>query len=787
MAFDTSQPAFQSLRDIVAERTTSLVFWIGSGLSVDADLPTWVGLKSRLIQTLKGKARSMEEPDSTKLLRRAAVIETQHNNWLAFQMLRAELGRTTYQSTIRESMSNAITVTIPSIYTQIWRLSPYGVLNLNIDGIATRAYTQVNPGKGLTEFYGRDAGDRVHILKSPQAFIANLHGKAEDSSSWVFAKDELDNLFSKAGYEEFIRICLSTNTLVFWGISADDLAVGGHLEILSQLGIDTGVHYWITNRRDSETDRWAERNNIRVIRYISVDGNHAELQELCQELISARPREEEVNFTPIVLKESLPIEGVLPTPEELSREDAETIRTILNSKASEILRDASPEGYEEYAKFSTNYDEAIYRAWYTSTSEGHDQLLGYTLDSEIARGAFGKVYRSQAPDGSAVAIKVLLEDVRRDQSLLQCFRRGVRSMRILSDRNVDGMVAYKEASEIPAFVVMEWIDGPNLNDAVKARQLDDWTTILRTASDVAKVIRKAHLLPERVLHRDLRPSNIMLNKFYSDHENWEVCVLDFDLSWHRDAPEISIVPANTSLGYLAPEQISQMQEVSTRHAAVDSFGMGMLLYFMASRRDPVPAQHLHETWKNDVIKVCGELRCRDWRSVPYRFGRLILNSTTHRQSDRWDMSQIEKELDRLYLAVLCPNKVESAEMIAEEVIARTQFAESYDWDPDRNQVNLSLSNGTQLSLLGNEADQLLYLELEWTNTEQQEHRRVSRWMPQAIRTANDILKSSGWKANFEQKFQSMQISATMSCYPLLNRLDECARNIDRAMEALRLD
>lgn len=149
-------------------------------------------------------------------------------------------------------------------------------------------------------------------------------------------------------------------------------------------------------------------------------------------------------------------------------------------------------------------------------------------------------------------------------------------MKILGDSGVEGMVPYRKAFEIPACVVMDWIDGPNLDNAVSSGQTQDWKLILRIGSDMADIVRRGHVLPERVLHRDIRPSNAMLRGFYSNPDKWDVVVLDFDLSWHRGALERSVIHGSAMLGYLAPEQIQTIPYVSTRHAAVDSFGMGMV-------------------------------------------------------------------------------------------------------------------------------------------------------------------------------------------------------------------
>jgi len=48
--FDKTQNSYISLRDCVAERTSSILAWVGSGVSADAGLPTWNSLKRSLVE-----------------------------------------------------------------------------------------------------------------------------------------------------------------------------------------------------------------------------------------------------------------------------------------------------------------------------------------------------------------------------------------------------------------------------------------------------------------------------------------------------------------------------------------------------------------------------------------------------------------------------------------------------------------------------------------------------------------------------------------------------------------
>jgi serine/threonine protein kinase len=153
-------------------------------------------------------------------------------------------------------------------------------------------------------------------------------------------------------------------------------------------------------------------------------------------------------------------------------------------------------------------------------------------------------------------------------------------MRILAQHNVDGMVRCLDASEIPPLAVMDVVEGPDLRRAVQAGLIKSWACRLRVMSELAQIVQRAHALPERVLHRDIRPTNIMFTTWSPD--DWAVRLLDFDLSWHKGAIEKSILAATSVHGYLAPEQLTVRKGVSSRHASVDSFGFGMTMYYLCA-------------------------------------------------------------------------------------------------------------------------------------------------------------------------------------------------------------
>jgi serine/threonine protein kinase len=735
-----------------------------------------------LIQELQKKADSFDDDsDKKQLLKSLSLVKLEQNPWKAFRILQEELGQTSFSEAIRAAFQHASSVEPPVAYRALWDLRIRGLINLNIDRLATRAFA-AGSSNLPSEFTGGEATKLGYLLKDPHPFIINLHGIVDNQQSWVFTDTELSNLRREPSYHTFLQACLCSHTVVFLGLTVEDTAVGGHLEALEKQGIKSGPHYWITSRSDRATDRWAERLGVLVIRYEAHKDDHADLMEALRDLRSFVPPEDRPITAPVISSMVSTHVSALPSPEELAQLDSDEIRVLINSYVKELIAEGEI-GVAKFAEFRRSYDEAIYRAWYISDKPGKNQFLGYMIQNAVKKGAFGSVYKALDGEGNECAIKLLLEDIRDNSDLTQSFRRGVTSMQILADRKVEGVVSYIDSSEIPAFVVMNWVEGPSLEEAVTSNQLNDWQTIIRCAYELTAILRKAHELPERVLHRDLRPANIMLEHFYSAN-NWRVVVLDFDLSWHRGASNRSVIYGSTVLGYLAPEQIVRTKGVSTRHGSVDVFGLGMLLYFLISHTNPLPSQHQHKDWEETVTRAAKSVRESTWKSIGARFARIILSATRHQQSMRWDLSQVHIELGRLRAAATQPNDVTNMDLIAEEVASHTDCMKGYEWDEDTNSARIQLPTGVGIAVMGDNSQERLSISITWQDTGVHQYQNVRKWLEPAAKSCEAILKSSGWetKSSIGQMVLQVEAGIDLRRMPPVGKV---AAMIDSALEPLR--
>lgn len=752
-----------------------------------ANLPSWAKLRDDLCATVDKEAVHQDSPISEKNRTLSTLARQETDLWLAFDHLQRALQSTAFNSEIRRLLSPARTVSIPANYLAIWKLGFQGVINLNIDGLVTRAFSEVYQGKiRPVELSGRRAsGYSEAVLNGGSPFILNLHGIVDDEESWVFTSKSLEGLFATNAAVAMIETLAQTRAVVFLGVSADDIAAGGYLERLRAKGVGFGNHFWFTPRNDQATLAWANSAGVRVIHYNASGADHSELHEALKLLTKSSSFDEpSPPIVPLVTQE---IEAIQP-PEVLEKKTHEEIRTALSSEAARILGSSSPDRLQRYSQFQEAYADAIHTAWAVNTSPKNQQLFGYQIQSQAAKGAFGRVFSAISPDGKHVAIKVLHADLRDDDRMLDSFRRGVRSMKLLYEANVQGMVPYLNAWEIPACTVMDWIDGPNLEDAVSHKNIDSWERILEVACEVARIIRDAHLHPQRVLHRDIRPANIMLRDFDLHPEKIDVVVLDFDLSWHRDAAGQSIDWSQSVSGFTAPELANADKHRTTRSALVDSFGLGMTLYFMASRRKPIFLQQKHDDWLSVLREQVVSRKCSRWNSIPVRFARLIAWATRNTQTERWDMTRILGELQRLKKCIDMPSSIDSAELLAEELACRCgQIAESYEWSVDRREATAILpTSHAQVVLFGNEDEQRVELRINWTSLGLNSGKNVSKFVKQAYDGSYAKLKSAGWRIlSNKLDVEDAGIEASIATQFLKGKVESVAQTVNAVIELFR--
>ncbi len=200
----------------------------------------------------------------------------------------------------------------------------------------------------------------------------------------------------------------------------------------------------------------------------------------------------------------------------------------------------------------------------------------YELRGELGRGGMGVVYRAWEPAlGRMVALKMVLPGALPDQAEVERFRAEAAAAARLHHPHIVS-VHHVGACEGRHYFSMDLIEGPSLAQALAQGPLPG-REAARHLAVVARAIHHAH--EQGVLHRDLKPGNVLLDRDGRPH------VADFGLAKQLRGDK-GMTRTGNLLGtpsYMAPEQASGDRDLGP---AVDVYGLGALLYELLTARPP---------------------------------------------------------------------------------------------------------------------------------------------------------------------------------------------------------
>lgn len=212
----------------------------------------------------------------------------------------------------------------------------------------------------------------------------------------------------------------------------------------------------------------------------------------------------------------------------------------------------------------------------------------YRIAQRVGVGGMGTVYRAhdQRDDDAAVAIKVALQadnDNHRNR-----FSREARALseclNALDHPGVVRYIAHGLTVDMRPYLVMEWLEGRELADLLRAGALTEPETIV-AGLQIAEALVAVH--SGGVIHRDIKPSNI----FLIDGDLGKLKLLDFGLA-RMDATMTVATRTGTAMGtpsYMAPEQAHTDKPVDHR---ADLYALGAVLFSCLAGRPPFEGNHV---------------------------------------------------------------------------------------------------------------------------------------------------------------------------------------------------
>ena len=265
----------------------------------------------------------------------------------------------------------------------------------------------------------------------------------------------------------------------------------------------------------------------------------------------------------------------------------------------------------------------------------------YQVIEELGRGGMGRIYKVQVTKiGVKAALKLIRPEAGSDRQSLERFTNELKLARKIRHKNICQMFDLGEDAGT-RYLTMEYVHGEDLKQIIRKMGRLSPGQAVAIALQVCDGLAEAHKLG--VVHRDLKPQNIMLD------EDGKARIMDFGIA--RSLSGKGITGAGVMIGtpeYMSPEQV-EGKDVDPRS---DLYSLGVILYEMVTGRVPFEGDSpftIGVKHKSEAPKDPRTLNA----DVPEGLSRTILSCLEKEREKRCaTAADLRTELDELGQGVL---------------------------------------------------------------------------------------------------------------------------------------
>ena len=202
----------------------------------------------------------------------------------------------------------------------------------------------------------------------------------------------------------------------------------------------------------------------------------------------------------------------------------------------------------------------------------------YEILGVLGQGGMGAVYKARDRElDRLIALKVIRPELATDPAILLRFKQELILSRNITHKNVVRIYDLGEADGI-RFISMEYVDGEDLRTILRRQGKFSPKEAIAVVEQVCRALDSAH--SEGVIHRDLKPQNIMRDK------HGRIVVMDFGLA--RSLGDTGMTQTGAIVGtleYMSPEQALG----STLDQRSDIFSVGLIFFELLTGTAPYEA------------------------------------------------------------------------------------------------------------------------------------------------------------------------------------------------------
>ena len=211
----------------------------------------------------------------------------------------------------------------------------------------------------------------------------------------------------------------------------------------------------------------------------------------------------------------------------------------------------------------------------------------YEILQLLGRGGMGAVYKARDKElDRLVAVKLIRPELARSPEMLRRFKQELILARQVTHKNVIRIFDLGQ-SDGTKFITMDFVEGQDLRALLRKRGKLPPAEAAKIMLQICRALEAAHA--EHVIHRDLKPQNIMLG------ENGRVYVMDFGIARSAHVPGMTQTGALMGTPeYMSPEQ-ARGEKLDERS---DIFSLGVVFYEILTGKSPYPSDTpLATLWK----------------------------------------------------------------------------------------------------------------------------------------------------------------------------------------------
>jgi serine/threonine protein kinase len=265
-----------------------------------------------------------------------------------------------------------------------------------------------------------------------------------------------------------------------------------------------------------------------------------------------------------------------------------------------------------------------------------EKIDRFVIEEKIAEGAMGIIFKAKDPEiDRIVAIKVIQfypgMETYKQEEYRKRFKREAQSAGRLTHPNIITIHEMGEYRGSP-YIVMEYVEGTNLDELRRQQGTIPFARAVKYGKEIASALDYAH--SRGVIHRDVKPSNILIDK------NDSVKVVDFGIAKIVDSDLTQPYQILGSPSYMSPEQIMG----GPLDGRSDVFSTGIVFYYILTGKKPFEAENISLIIQK-ILNETPELPSKIRKDLPPQTDYVLLKALAKDPAERY--STIKEFIDAL--------------------------------------------------------------------------------------------------------------------------------------------